>query len=272
MTGKKPDRDVTADLERHGRDMQKVNDKLRDLISTLQTHKERHAAPTLTPTLTPPPPPPGGAGEVGAAVLERRRAEAELALAREQLARANAERALLRERLTELEADHRRTCDEFVASEEQAGQLVQLFATLQQIHGAADREALLQVLQEVVINVVGSEELAIFEVAGGELRLARAFGVDPAPLRRIPIGEGPIGRAAAGGRILLAGRDPELGDGRLTACVPLRAGDEVVGLVAVWRLLGHKPLLGPADEQVFELLQPHAGQALRLRRAAERVA
>ena len=270
MTGKKPDRDVAADLQRHGRDMQKVNDKLRDLISTLQTHKERMGTPTLTPppALTPPPVP-GGAADVGAAVLDRRRLESELAFAQEQLSRANAERTLLRERLAELEAEHRHVCDEFVASEEQAGELVQRFATLQQIHGAADREALLQVLQEVIINVIGSEELAVFEVAGAELRLARAFGVDPGPLQRIPVGEGPIGRAAAGGRTLVAGRD-DLGDDHLTALVPLTAGGRVVGLVATWRLLGHKPLLGPSDHEVFDLLAPHAGQALRLRTAAER--
>lgn len=270
MTDGKHERDVAADMERHGRDMQKVNDKLRDLISTLQTHKERHGQPTLTPP--PAPPVPVADLEGGAVALDRRRLEAELALAREQLDRSSAERTLLRERLSELEAEHRRVCDEFVEAEEQAGQLVQLHATLQQIHGAADREALLQVVQEVVINVIGSEELAIFELQGGELRLARAFGVDPGPLQRIALGQGPLGRAAQDGRLLMAGPDHDLGDDRLTACVPLTAAGRLVGLVAVYRLLGHKPLLGPNDQEVFELLGPHAGQALRLRRALEPVA
>jgi len=265
MADKKHERDVAADMERHGRDMQKVNDKLRDLISTLQTHKEKHGQPTLTPL--PMPPVPAAALEGGAVALDRKRLEAELALAREQLGRATAERALLHGRLSELEAEHRRVCDEFVVAEEQAGQLVQLHAALQQIHGAADREALLQVVQEVIINVIGSEELAIFELQGGELRLARAFGVDPGPLQRVGLGQGPLGRAARGGKLLLAGRDPELGDDRLSACVPLTAGDRLVGLVAVFRLLGHKPILGPGDQEVLELLGPHAGQALRLRRA-----
>lgn len=279
MTDKKPERDMAAAVERHGRDLKQVNDKLRDLITTLQTHKEKvtgaHALPTLTPapTLTPPPgapppAPPGGVVELGAAVLDRRRLEAELALAREQLGRLTAERALLRERLAELEAEHRRTCDEFVEAEGQADQLVQAYATLQQLHGAPDREALLQVLQEVVINVVGSEELAVLEVEGGELRLARAFGVDPEPLRRLPLGEGPLGRAARAGRPLLASRGDELGEPGLTATVPLTAGGEVVGLVAIWGLLGHKARLAPSDEAVFDLLGPQAGQALRLRRRA----
>ena len=269
MTDKKPERHVAADLERHNRDMQKVNDKLRDLISTLQTHKERVTGAHVAATLTPPPTPPVAAAalDTGAAVLDRRRLEAELSLAREQLGRAHAERERLRERLAELEAEQRRACDEFVEAEEHAGQLVQLFATLQQVHGAADREELLQVLQEVVINVIGSEELAVFEVAEGELRLARAFGVDPAPLRRIPLGQGPLGRAAQAGRAWVAGRDEALDDDRLTACVPLTAGGAVVGLVAIWRLLGHKPILSPADQGVFDLLAPNAGQALRLRRA-----
>jgi hypothetical protein len=269
MADPKQGRDVSAELERHNRDMQKVNDKLRTLISTLQTHKERvegaHAGPALTPPPTPPVP--STALDAGAAVLDRRRLEAELALAKEQLAREGAERTLLRERLTELEAEHRRACDEFVEAEEQASQLVQRFATLQQVHGAESRDALLQTLQEVVINVIGSEELAIFEVAGGELRLARAFGVDPVPLQRIPLGDGPLGRAARAARPLVAGRD-DLGDRALSACVPLTAGGAPVGLIAIWGLLGHKPMLGPADDEVFELLGPNAGRALSLRRAA----
>lgn len=266
--------DVATTVERHGRDLQRVNDKLRDLISTLQTHKERHTSPRAplegVPTLTPPPIPSATpAPDGGALALDRRRLEAELALAREQLARASAERNLLRDRLAELEAEHRRACDEFVEAEEQTGELVQLFATLQQIHGAGSREDVLQALQEVVVNVIGSEELAILERQGGELRLARAFGVDPAPLRRVAVGEGVLGRVAESGDLFLAGAAPAEEDDRLSACVPLTAGGQVVGVVAIYRLLGHKPGLGPSDRAVLDLLTPHAGLALSLRRAAE---
>lgn len=273
MTEKKKQPDVAATVERHGRDMQRVNDKLRDLISTLQTHKERfneaHHGPEGAPTLTPPPMAAVDAG--AAAAQDRRRLEAELAMAREQLARATAERGLLRERLSELEAEHRRVCDEFVESEEQTGELVQLFATLKLIHASAGLEELLQTLQEVIINVVGSEELAIYERTDGALRLARSFGLDPAPAREVPLGRGIIGRVAETGRLWVAGREgPQ--DERLSCCVPLIAGGAVVGVIAVYRLLGHKPGLGEADLGLFELLTPHAGQALHLRRMAGRPA
>lgn len=45
MTDKKPERDVAADLVRHGRDMQKVNDKLRDLINTFRPTRSATASP-----------------------------------------------------------------------------------------------------------------------------------------------------------------------------------------------------------------------------------
>jgi len=183
------------------------------------------------------------------------------------------ERGQLRERLAEVEVEHRRVCDEFVEAEEQTSQLVQLFATLQQVHGADGREALLQALQEVIINVIGSEELAIYELEGGTLRLARAFGLTTPPPAQVPLGEGALGRVAATGRRLVPGNEGVTpADGPLTACLPLTAGRAVVGVIAVYRLLQHKVGLKPSDLAVFDLLSPNAGLALALRRAAERPA
>ncbi len=273
MTDKPSPPDVVATIARHGSDMQRVNDKLRDLISTLRTSKDRLAGSLgttmpeihLPASMAPMAPP---AANEPALELENRRLTAELAMAREQLSRAAAEREELRKHLDELEVEHRHVCDQFVEAEAQASEMVQAHATLQQIHGADGLEALLQALQEVVINVVGSEELAIFQVEGGELRLARAFGVDAGPLQRIPLGQGVIGRAAERGTIYVAGREGPPEDDLLTACVPLKAGGKVVGLIAIYRLLGHKPGLGPSDQALFELLTTHAGQALALRRKA----
>ena len=276
MTSKHDTPDVAATIARNGHEMQRVNDKLRDLISTLRTSKDRLAGSLGTPgpELHPAPPPATVAANqpIPALELENRRLGAELAQAREQLAQADAEREELRTHLGELEADHRRVCDQFVEAEAQASEMVQLYATLQQIHGAAGREELLQALQEVIINMIGSEELAIFDVVNGQLQLARAFGVDPAPLQHLQLGQGVIGRAAQSGAIYVAGRDGPPEDDLLTACVPLKASGAVVGLIAIYRLLGHKPGLGPADQALFDLLIPHAGQALLLRRPAGRAA
>ncbi len=35
-------------------------------------------------------------------------------------------------------------------------------------------------------------------------------------------------------------------------------------MVAFWRMLPHKPVFGPADREVLELLARHAGTALHL--------
>jgi hypothetical protein len=269
MTNKKSPTEVAASVTRQGRDMQQVNEKLRDLIGTLQSSRDRltevraataaEAPATADAAVT---------AEAPSRSLEARRLEADLALAREQLALAAAEREVLRASLAALETEHRRVCDQFVESEGQTGELVQLFATLQQIHGAAGLEELLQALQEVVINVIGSEELAIFVLRDGVLHLARSFGVDPEPLRRIPLGQGTIGRAAQAGSLYVAGRDGPPEDDRLTACLPLVANGAVVGALAIFRLLGHKPGLSPSDQALFDLLVQHAGQALRLRSMA----
>ncbi|ACG71878.1 GAF domain protein [Anaeromyxobacter sp. K] len=255
-----------------GRDLQQVNEKLRELISSLRTEKERlsesrHSASTPAPVPAAAEPSPPAAVD-----LEKKRLAAELALAREAVEHATAERARLRDRLAEIEAEHQRVSDDYVAVEERHSELAQLFVALERIHGAPTRAEVLTALQEIVINVVGTEELALLEVRDGKLVLAHAFGVAPGPLREIALGEGAIGRTARTGRLYVAGRDgsPDEADRDLTACIPLRVGDRVTAVLAIFRLLGHKPGLGESDQAVFDLLSAHAGLALHLRAQAER--
>lgn len=195
----------------------------------------------------------------------------ELAAAREALAAVTAERDAVRQRHDELEQAYRRTCDELVEATEHENDLVQLYAALLQIHGAASMEELLQAIQEVVINIIGSEELAVLEVRDGALRLLRSYGIDPDPYQAVPLGQGALGRVAQTGKLHrsdLDGAPP--GEERLTGCIPLRFGGQVVGVVAFWRLLDHKPTLLPSDQEVFDLLTSHGGQALTFRRWVER--
>ena len=277
---RKPAVDAPAPSERHGRDLHKVNEKLRELVASLRDERERlavdfriPAAPASPPSplrvLTPAPVAP--ADPLDPVDLEKKRLAAELALAREAVAHANAERERLRARLADIEAENQRICDEYVAIQEKSTDLAQLYVALERIHAGLSRAETLAGLQEIVINVVGSEELAIFERRGDRLALVQSFGIDPERWREVALDGGAIGRAAEG-RLYVAGREgpPVSGEEDLSACIPLRVGDRIAGVVAIFRLLGHKPVLGDTDQALFDLLSAHAGVALHLREIRER--
>jgi hypothetical protein len=254
----------------HARDLHKVSEQLKSLVASLRTEKERMVAESRQHGRGEAPSPAEACAAAGAP--DAAQLVAELALAREAIAHANAERERLHERLEEIQAENQRICDEYVAVQEQSTELAQLFVALERIHGGVSRAETLAALQEIVINVLGSEELAIFERRGDTLVLTHSFGVDASALREIPLGRGAIGRSAASGHLYVAGRDgePSPGDEDLTAAIPLRAGEEIAGVLAIFRLLGHKPGLDAEDEALFQLLSRHAGLALRLRDGRDR--
>src|SRR5512142_3126234 len=238
---RKPADDATASNDRLGRDLRHVNDKLRELMASLKSDRERLSAEGRALGSVPAIVGPAATEAAQEPVdLEKKRLSAELALAREAIAHANDERERLRTRLAEIEAENQRVCDEYVAIQEQSTELAQLYVALERIHGGLSRAETLSALQEIVINVVGSEELAVFERRGDRLVLVQSFGIDPEPWRELPAGRGALG-AAARGALWVAGRDGDAAPGEedLSACIPLRVRDEVVGVVAVFRLLGH---------------------------------
>lgn len=240
-------------------DLQKMSERLREVISSLRSEQARLASDATSS-------PRGAPAPADSRDLERRRLSSELALSREAVAHATEERDRLRGRVQELEGEHRALSDEYVAAQERATDLARLFVALERVHGGRSRADVVAAIQEIVINLIGSEELALFERRGDALELLKAFGVDPSPLHAIPLGEGIIGRIGATGASWIAGRDAaEPGDPDLSACIPLRAGDELVGALAIWRLLGHKPVIDEQDHAVFDLLSAHAGLALQLR-------
>jgi hypothetical protein len=247
------------------KDLTKVNEKLRELIASLKSARERHesgaGAPPSDAALhrpSPTPPPPAAAAAAPAA---------DVGELREALARAQAERDELTARLGRLEEEMGRISDDYVLVQEQSSELAQLYVSLERLHGGLSREETLQALQEIIINVVGSEEFAVFERVDDRLSLIHHFGVDPVPLRELMLGDGVIGRTAQRGKLFVAGRDGpvDASDADVSASIPLLVGEDVWGVLTVFRLLGHKPVLGESDQVVFELIRSHAGIALSLR-------
>ncbi len=152
-------------------------------------------------------------------------------------------------------------------SEAQVANLASLYVAVTSVHDALDRPSVLTSVQEIVTNLIGSEELAIFETdaAHGRLTLLASTGIEPGPYQEIYIGDGAIGRAAATGERLIrqdGGSLTEDGDAALTACIPLKVAGRVVGVLAVFRLLPHKGRLDAIDIDLFDVLAAHAASAL----------
>ncbi len=263
---------VLSSAQRHGRGLKEVNDKLTDLVASLRDQKRRLSEFSQTRAV----PTPDGKGEVPLVSDASERAlVTELALAREALEVSRREEERIRERLAEIESENRRLCDEYVAVQEQNSELVNLYAAVERLHGAPDRAEVLSAIQEIVVNMIGSEEMVLFELGadGSQLVPTHVLGVAPEAAQEIAIGAGPIGCAAAEGRTQLAAQDgssaaPAI---HLTACIPLKLAGKVTGALAIYRLLGHKPALTEFDHELFAVLERHAAPALHASAFQKRV-
>lgn len=201
--------------------------------------------------------------EMERSLLERRLEDAEA-----QLARYSTNENELKRRYEEAQLDHRRIFEEYARVEEQNTNLANLYVATYRLHGTVARREVLTAIRDVVVNLIGSEEIAVFEIDPERtaLTLVDSLGINAAEMASIPLGEGVIGRSAESGDPYL--EDSEGADGRLsyeadlTACIPLAVEGRVTGALAVFRLLEQKAGLERTDRELFELLGSQAGLAL----------
>ena len=155
----------------------------------------------------------------------------------------------------------------YLEVEQQNTNLANLYVASYQLNGTLDRERVVAAIQEIVINLIGSEELAIWQLEEelGALSLVGSFGIDAREWAGVPLGSGIVGNVAWSGERFVAAESPVQPLGReetLTACIPLKLDEKVVGAIGIFRLLQQKEGLEPVDFELFDLLGSHAATAL----------
>jgi nitrate/nitrite-specific signal transduction histidine kinase len=238
---------VREDTRRYVQDLLGENEKLRSLVASLESEKSRLLSEKMT-------------------------LQEKLLALREELDRVVHEQSDLRRQLTEVAAANQRYSHQYGEVEQQNNNLANLYVASYQLHSTLDRGEVLAAIKEIVINLIGSEEIAIYEMSadGASLRLVGSFGIDPVAYATVPLGSGVIGRTAVSGDLYLPGKEGDLAraprEAHLTVCVPLKLAEEVYGALAVFRLLPQKKGLEAIDYELFNLLAAHAGTALYLSR------
>jgi hypothetical protein len=171
----------------------------------------------------------------------------------------------LQQRLSTLTALHA-GCDTRIRElREQNAMLKQLTAASKLLASSIDRENVLTAIEEIVVTMIGGEELAIFDIDYVEqcFRVVRARGID-ATSPRITRAMDRFGDVMSSGRPLVTAGEASTRElrGELTAAVPLSLEGCVTGVVAIFRLVDRKRGFDAADHRLFEILGRQAAMAL----------
>jgi nitrate/nitrite-specific signal transduction histidine kinase len=202
--------------------------------------------------------------------LERQVADLEMGLAMQA---SGGEKALitalseLRARLEQLEKENREFANMYVEIQEQNEALTNLYVASQRLHATFDLEEVKKIITEILAEMVGAEEfgLLVLDREKKNLHVLAGEGIrERLPRETLPVGEGIIGDVARTGEsfYFVPKSEAEKNAHLPIATLPLKLGGETVGVVVIYRLLGHKPSFSPIDHQILELVAAHAASAL----------
>jgi hypothetical protein len=132
----------------------------------------------------------------------------------------------------------------------------------------AGREDTLEAIRDIVTNLLGSEEIALFTMDQRRevLSLLWSFGIPAARIRRLVAGTNPILQRVMDGKPYLGGARANRQDGdpidEFNALVPILLDGCTVAVLGIRNLLPQKAALDESDVELLSFLSTEAGKTL----------
>ncbi|MFO7577123.1 MAG: response regulator [Pelovirga sp.] len=203
-----------------------------------------------------------GAGRSQAGLSERLRAlEQEYTRLREEQDEAI-------RRISELEQENHEFANQLVQVEEVNNNLTNLYLASSRLHSTLDRQETLEIIKEVVINFVGAEKFAVFLLDPQSNKLAYETGEgfdDAEQATPLDAGRGVFAEVVSEAENYFCSGPVGAGSDDLYApivAIPLKHYQQLIGVLAVYRLFIQKEQLVSIDYQLFSMLGEHAATAL----------
>jgi len=189
---------------------------------------------------------------------------------KDQVAHLSEENRRIQQRFREVEEENKDFASRYIEIEEQNNNLANLYVASYQLHSTLDFREVIQIVQEIVINLIGAEAFAILllDEKTNELKTIAFEGDDVQPgLGQIStrLGEGVLGNVARTGESYYVNQDIDesaISIERPLAAVPLKIKEHVIGLIAIYKLLQQKDAFSAVDYELFSLLAAHAATAI----------
>jgi transcriptional regulator with GAF, ATPase, and Fis domain len=185
----------------------------------------------------------------------------------QRIAELEQEKSALLARFQQVEQENKEFASRYVEIEEENNNLANLYIASYQLHSTLDFKEVTQIIQEIILNLIGAEEFAIMLLDERTNLLAPVVteGLDDGSLPSIQLGTGTIGTVAKVGDPYfftgeLAGHEPS--PLNPLVCIPLKIKEHVIGVIVIYKLLQQKKKFANVDYELFTLLAGHAATAI----------
>jgi hypothetical protein len=183
---------------------------------------------------------------------------AEERLLREELIVSHREQTRLRLQSEQLVSSNRDLSTLLFSAERRAGELVKIIVAARRLLEARTGREALRSLEEILINVIGTEDFVVLSAVPDAKTLVPVGGMGNAheSSRRQTLSLDAFAECLHGGRRLFASTPSTWGGETpmLAACIPLRIMERVVGVIVIQRLLPHREALTAFDDELLTLL------------------
>jgi transcriptional regulator with GAF, ATPase, and Fis domain len=172
----------------------------------------------------------------------------------------------LRNLLGALQEENKDYATRYTEIEDQNANLASLYVASYQLHSTLDFREVIEIVQDIIVSLIGAKSYAILllDEDTSELRTIACDGEDAMPGCEdlsTRLGEGVLGSVAQSGESFY------LSDGRISldrplAAIPLKIKRQIIGVIAVYKLLDEEHVFTAVDYELFALLAAHAATAI----------
>jgi len=176
-----------------------------------------------------------------------------------------ARRASIEERLQQLESQNEQLIQDCADLERQNSNYMSLYVASSQIHATLEFDEVLRNIKEIIVNLIGADAFSLYllDEHAQEFRRAASEGLVDRADEIVPFGDNYLSRVARTGSLSLDIEEHAVPSGnRPIAVLPLKVGEQAIGLIVLFRLLVHKVDFDAFDMELFDLLAAHAATAL----------
>lgn len=170
----------------------------------------------------------------------------------------------LEARFAEVEKENKDFAQRYVEVQAQNDNLLNLYVSSYQLHSTLDPSEVVNVIQQIILNLIGAEEYSIYMLDKKKQHLVLIAGEGPeGPIHDHTIVEPDQVLESVIKNAHSYFRENGKTDNPHLACIPLKVKQDVVGAISITKLLSQKGEgFSTIDHELMELLGDHAATAL----------